>query len=221
MRLIRALARTRRGMMRNELLLSARERSGGATSRALNELEESAFIVRESCFGKNIRDSIYRLIDEYSLFYLTWVEKAGGQSEGYWQSQKSSRAWQAWAGFSFEGLCQKHIAQVKKKLGIAGVGTTHAGWIYRGDNEGAQIDLVIDRADNCINLCEMKFSSGDFVITKKYAEELRRKTDLFRQIAGAQKSLFLTMITSYGCKHNEYFEQIAANEISMNDLFER
>jgi uncharacterized protein len=216
---IRALAEKRRGMTRNELLAAAGEHSGGGLSRTLGELEESGFVAREKSFGKSARDSIYRLIDEYSLFYLAWVDKAGPQTEGYWQAARNSRGWGAWSGFSFEGVCLKHVGQLKKQLGISGVATAQSAWACRDKEKGAQIDLVIDRADNCINLCEMKFSIGEFVIDKSCAEQLRRKAELFQRRTGVRKSLFITMVTTYGCKHNEHYTQTVARELTMDDLF--
>jgi hypothetical protein len=217
--IIRALARKRRAITRSELLQAVGETSGGGISRALSELAESSFVVQEPAFGKSTRESLYRLTDEYSLFYLTWIEKRQRETMGYWASQRNSRSWQAWAGFSFESLCLKHVHQIKHALGIGGVATIQSGWHNKGDEERAQIDLILDRADNCINLCEMKYSASEFTISKAYAQSLRRKLHLFQQSTKTKKNLFLTLVTTFGCKQNSYFSELVANELSMDCLF--
>lgn len=217
---IRALAAKRRAITRNELLQAVGETSGGRISQTLSELVESNFIVREQPFGKSARDGLYRLSDEYSLFYLTWLEKRQREMEGYWTLQRTSRSWQSWAGFSFESLCLKHVPQIKCALGIGGVATVQSGWHQRGDGARAQIDLVIDRADNCINLCEMKFAVVEFTISKGYAETLRRQIHRFQQSTKTRKNLFLTFVTTYGCKRNPYFSELVASNLTMDCLFE-
>ena len=217
--IIRALARKRRAITRSELLEAVGETSGGGISRALSELAESNFLVQEQSFGKSSRESLYRLTDEYSLFYLAWIEKRERETEGFWMTQRNSRSWQSWAGFSFESLCLKHVSQIKHALGIGGVATIQSGWHKRGDGERAQIDLVLDRADHCINLCEMKFSAGEFTISKVYAETLRKKLYLFQQSTKTRKNLFLTFVTTHGCKHNPYFSELVAKELTMDCLF--
>ena len=216
---IRALAKNRRGITRSQLLETLGGQSGGGLTRVLDELEASAFISRDPCFGRKIQNALYRLIDEYCLFYLTWIEHVKAQTQGYWISQHGNRTWQTWAGLAFEALCLKHVGQIKQGLGISGVSTVHSSWITHTDAEGAQIDLVIDRADHCINLCEIKFSHQEFTINKAYADNLRRKVRQFRSTTQTRKSLFLTMVTTYGCLHNPYYEELVASELTMDSLF--
>ena len=216
---IRALAKKRRGITRKELLDTMGEPSGGGLTRVLKELEESAFIGRDTCFGHKTQKALYRLIDEYSLFHLTWVEHMRAESQGYWMGRHGSRPWQVWSGLAFEALCLKHVAQIRQGLGISGVSTVRSSWHTHTETEGAQIDLVIDRADNCINLCEMKYADHVFTINKSYAEVLRRKIRLFRDTTRTKKNLFLTMMTTYGCQHNSLFDELVAVELTMNTLF--
>ncbi|MGY8688476.1 MAG: AAA family ATPase, partial [Verrucomicrobiales bacterium] len=176
---IRALARKRCGISRDELIGVTKSKSGGGMTRVLKELEESGFLTVQPGFGLVSRGKLYRLSDEYSLFYISWLEARKGQSDG-WLPSRNSRAWQAWAGFSFEGLCLRHVPQIKKALGIGGVSTQESGWFEVTEEGGAQIDLVLDRSDQCINLCEMKYASGEFVLTKGYAESLRQKLHRFQ-----------------------------------------
>lgn len=216
---IRALAEHRKGITRNELLRTLGEDTGGGLSRILKELERSAFISREPCFGHAKRNAIYRLIDEYCLFYLKWIEPMSGTGEGYWIRCRGNRGWQTWAALAFESVCMKHIARIKQTLGIAGVSTLHSAWRGEAGGEATQIDLVIDRADNCINLCEMKFSRGEFRITKSYAADLARKLRVFRDATQTRKNLFLTMVTTFGCVCNRYYEELVDSDMKMDVLF--
>ena len=129
--------------------------------------------------------------------------------------QRQSPKWRAWSGNAFEGICLKHAQQLKVALGISGVQTTEAPWRHhppKGE-PGTQIDLLIDRADETINLCEMKFSEGVFTIDKRYAEELRQKRETFRQVTGTRKNLFISMVTTYGVADNAYAKELVASSV--------
>lgn len=224
---VRALARQRSGWMRTELLHKAGLRSGGGATKLLETLEQAGFIASYVPFGKQTKDAVYRLVDEYSLFYLTWIARAprsvlASASTEYWLQLRQQRSWQAWAGYSFESICLKHIPQIKEALGIRAVGTTESNWRFRpqdpGD-KGAEIDLVIDRQDHCINLCEMKHSEHEFVITKRYAAELRHKRDTFRDQTRTRKTLLPVMVTTFGTRRNAYLDELIADQVTMDDLF--
>lgn len=219
---VRALAGKREGMDRNELLKKSRLRSGGTFTKIITELEESGFISRHIPFGKKIKDSVFRLTDEFSLFYLKFMESSRHTGPGTWIRMSDTTSWKSWSGFAFEGICLKHIEQIKKALGISGVQTTESVWRYAGSKKepGAQIDLLIDRGDHCINIGEIKFSASPFIITKSYAEYLRTKISVFRERSKTTKTLFLLMITTRGIKKNEYSIGLVENEIDMNALFE-
>ena len=224
-KIVRALAAKRQGLTRNEILRSIGLQSGGSASRRLEELEESGFIQTQIPFGKKANDALYRLSDEYSLFYLDWISKLGKRSpgDGYWLSQQNSPRRRSWAGYAFESLCIKHAQRLKTALGIANVLTTHAPWRYQSsadsDIPGAQIDLLIDRRDDTINVCEMKFCEAEFTIDKKYAMALKRKLDVFRRITGTRKSVFLTMVTTFGIVNNAYAKELVANSLTLEDLY--
>ena len=159
------------------------------------------------------------------LFYLDWISHLGKRSPGYgfWLSRRNAPRRRAWAGYAFETLCLKHIPRLKAALGIASVETTEAPWRYKSsaksDIPGAQIDLVIDRRDDTINLCEMKFSEAEFTIDKRYAGNLRRKLDVFRRLTATRKNVFLTMVTTFGVKNNAYANELIANSLTLEDLF--
>jgi hypothetical protein len=223
--IIKALAKKRNGLSRNEILKSAGLKTGGSASQRLEELEESGFIQSYIPYNKNSNDSLYRLSDEYSLFYLDWISPLGKRSpgRGYWASKLNSPQRRAWAGYTFENLCLKHAPNLKKSLGIAGVETTEAPWYYRpsGDSEvpGAQIDLLIDRKDNTINICEMKFTEAEFIIDSRYSADLRRKIDVFKRVSRTRKNVFLTMVTTFGIKDNKYSKELVSNSLSLDDIF--
>ena len=150
------------------------------------------------------RDVIYKLTDEYSLFYLKFMENSKSMGTGTWISKSTGASWAAWSGLAFENICMKHIPQIKKALGISGVYTEHSIWRHKPksstDSSGAQIDLLFDRNDRCINLIEIKFSVKEFTIDKKYAEELQQKRWVFMDITKTKKSVFTTMLTTFGVK---------------------
>jgi len=221
-RVVRALAKKRQGLTRNEITQAASMQTGGGTTVLLDELVESGFIMRTVPFGRSRKETLYRLSDEYSLFYLSWIERHRSGGKDTWLKKQASPSWRAWSGYAFEGICLKHIQQLKRALGIEAVDTTEASWRYRpadASETGAQIDLLIDRRDGCINLCEMKHSGSEFVIDKRYAVELRNKVDAFRRVTATRKALFLTMVTTYGVKDNAYSQELVASAVEMESLF--
>jgi hypothetical protein len=223
---VRALAKRRDGLTRNELLAATRLRSGGWTTEVLEELEASGFIMHAPQFGRDKKDAVYRLADEHSLFHMHWIEKHRGRSEGAWLRIRGSPAWRAWSGYSFEGVCLKHADRLRAALGIGSVQTAESTWRYRPStdddaDDGAQIDLVIDRKDRCINLCEMKFSEGELAIDKVYARALAAKRDTFRRVTGTRKSLFTTLVTTHGLLANRHRDTAVDVSIDMRALFAR
>lgn len=223
---IRALAKKPRGGIKHgDLLKAAGLLPGGASSTLLEELEEAGFIMSQTAFGKKSRERIYRLIDEYSLYYLRWISPVKEDilrhfDPDYWNKQYATPTWYEWAGHAFENICLKHSFNIKKKLGISGITTKESHWQYlpsEKDVKGAEIDLIIDRGDLCINLCEMKFSNDLFIIDKNYAQNLENKRNVFREQTKTKKSLFTTLITTFGLKNNSYLANLT--EVILDDLF--
>jgi len=182
-------------------------------------LEESGFISRYSLFGKAKQTVLYRLSDFYSLFYFKFIKDNTNYEPGVWVNALDHPAQRAWAGFAFEQVCLAHIEQIKKALGISGVLTSSSVWESKDDHHKTQIDLVIDRRDQVVNLCEAKFSINPYTITKSYTEQLRNKMGIFRQETRTRKALFLTFITTYGLARNEHATGLVQNEVTMDDLF--
>lgn len=223
-KVIRALAQKGKGLTRDEIIIECGLTTGGGTTKILKELEESGFISTYIPFGKLVNESIYKLSDEYSLFYLKFIENAKATGDGTWLRKIQTHSYISWSGFSFESVCHKHSRQIKKALGIGDVLTAESSWRYQppkgSGDRGAQIDLVLDRQDRTINVCEMKFAGDEFVIDKKYADELDNKVKVFRRETGTKKSLFLTMITTYGVRKNNYYTGRVMREVKMEDLFD-
>jgi AAA+ ATPase superfamily predicted ATPase len=225
MKIITMLAKKRRGLSRNEILKPMGVSSGGSLTRRLDELEESGFIISLVPIGKQTKDALYRLVDEYSLFYLDWIRPLGRRSpnDGYWLSRQNTPKKRAWAGYSFENLCLKQVRRIKAALGVEQVETIEAPWYYRPNKDstlpGAQIDLLIDRRDQTINLCEMKYSESEFTITKKYADDLRRKRHVFKEVTGTKKNVFITMVTTFGLVANTHSRELVANSLTLKNLF--
>lgn len=217
---VRELAKVPKGLTRQEIIDACGLSSGGGATDLFNELEQSGFIQSSIPYKKTSREAIYRLTDEFSLFYLRFMDGVKLSGKDMWTRISSTNTYKIWCGMSFEALCLKHIPQIKKALGISGIHSEESPWRYKGNSSssGAQIDLLIDRADQTITICEMKFYTDEFTIDKKYAIELDRKLRVFRDQTKTKKSLFLTFITTYGVKKNEYSNRLMQNNIKM-DLF--
>lgn len=216
--IIRVLANTRKGLSRGELLKRTKISSGGNITRTLNELEESGFIEQYTPYS-GTNNALFRLKDEYCNFYLAYIEKTKPAKNGIWNKLQNQPSFSSWAGFTFETICIKHIEQIKEGLKIAGIYSTTGSWLEKNNSSGAQIDVLIDRDDHVINVCEMKFYKDTFSINKKYAEELRHKITIFKEISQTRKNVFLTFITTYGIKENEYSKELVQNSLTMDDLF--
>lgn len=216
---VEALAQKSKGLSRKELLTAAGLPDGGSATVTLDELEQAGFIRRYFPFGKTKRDALFQLIDPYSLFYLTFVKDSKAEGKGAWLAQINSPRWRAWSGYAFEYICRYHIDPIKKHLGISGIYTEVSTWRSQRGENGAQIDLLIDRNDRVINICEMKFSVKPFTIAKDYADNLRNKISVFREETGTNKTLFLTMITTFGLKSNNHSIQLVNDSVDMEALF--
>ncbi len=208
----------RKGLTRTEVLNKSKIKSGGTLTKALQELEESGFIDKYVPY-QGTKDSIYRLTDEYSMFYIKYIEKSKPSNSGVWTKMHGQQSYRIWSGFSFETICIKHVEQIKEGLKISGINAVHGSWIEKHTQNSAQIDLLIDRDDNVINLCEMKFYNTEYAIDKKYANEIVKKINAFSSSTKTKKSVFVTFITSYGLIPNQYSKQYVQNELTMDHLF--
>jgi len=213
--IIAVLSTKNKGLTRKQIIKLTGLSNGGGLTRILNELEESSFIRSYRNFGKKKKEKLFQLVDLYSLFYLNFIKNSSPDDENFWINATESPVFRTWSGYAYEMVCLHHIAQIKKALGISSVQTS----VYAWQSETAQIDLVIDRKDQVINICEMKFSVAAYTITKKYTETLRQKVDQFRMATETNKAIFLTMITTYGIAKNKY-DYLVQNNLNMENLFE-
>lgn len=216
---IEALSKKTKGLTRAEIIAATKLPNAGSTSRILKELEESGFIRKYLSFGKKEKNALYQLSDFYSLFYLKFIRENHRLNENIWIHGLDTPEQRAWSGYAFEQVCLAHLTQIKEALGISGVQTQSSSWKNTGEGNKRQVDLVIDRKDDTINLCEIKFSIKPFIIDKKYHAELKDKIEVFRTATRTTKSIFLTMITTFGISRNEYSNDLVQKSLIMDELF--
>ncbi len=219
--IVKILASKKQGMPRNEIAAKSKVKNGGGLTQVLNELVLSGFVTEVFPFGKQKKDKIYRLVDEYSLFYLQFMQAKRQAGKNIWQQISQTPAFTSWAGYAFESVCIKHVEKVKEALGIAGIFTQTASYYQRGDdlNDGLQKDMLIDRADHTINLVEIKFHNKPFAISKEYANELRQKLWRFQELTKQRKQVNWVIITSFGLVKNENSLGLISNDFTMDVLF--
>ncbi len=211
------------------MIRSLKTASGGRLYTRLGELEEAGFITSLTPYGNKRKHTSYRLIDEYVGFYLKWIEPASkkilrGDSKNYWDLKSRSPGFRAWAGYTFEGICLKHSRQIRSALGIADVAVETDTWRHvpkknSKKDMGAQIDLLFDREDGVITLCEPKYTNGMFQADKKFARDLMRKMEIFEQRTRTKKELFIALVTTAGLKQNSWSEDLIHQVVTFKDLF--
>jgi len=225
--IITALAKKKQGLLRTDLLKSAKLNDNTDFSKALQELEQCGFIRKYTTIGKKRTDSIYQLIDNYTLFYFDFICENVNGDEHFWTSQAESTVHTGWAGRAFERVCMQHIPQIKESLGFSAVVSSVHSWFYRGKRDpisgkvifkGAQIDLLIDRNDDTINLCEIKYTNGQYTITEEEDNRIRNRKEAFIRETKTNKSVLVTMITAFGLTPGGYSYDIHC-QLTMADLF--
>jgi len=219
-KVIRALAEKREGLTRPEIIKITKLKDGGGLSTVLDELSHSGFITPYRIFHQKKR-KVYRLTDEYSLFYLKFIEDKALEGDDIWQHLSQINEYKTWSGYAFENICLKHIPQIKKALGISGIYSLSSTFYKKGtaDEKGIQIDLLIDRKDHVINLFEIKFYNKAFTITKTYAENLRQKMGRFEEITKTKKQISWIFISSFGLNENEQSLDMISKSLTLDALF--
>ena len=212
-RIVEVLAKKKSGYTREEMLTQLKLNDGGGFTRRLEELEQCGFIRKYHSAGDV--SAVYQLIDFYSLFYFQFLKKGRSYDTDTWMHLAGTPAYHNWCGLSFEKLCLVHLPQLKQASGISGIRTN--SYAYYGKE--AQIDLVIERGDNVVNLCEMKYTEDEFVITKAYAEKLHQKQAALRKYIKRKKSIQMTLISANGVKRNEYFYNLIQQDFTLDILF--
>jgi hypothetical protein len=222
MQVVTALAQKSRGLTREEIAEVCGWQSGGDMTRYLNELEWCGFIRKYNCIGKQTKDALFQLVDNFTLFYFQYMKGNKNNDAHFWTNHIGSPLHRAWSGLAFERVCLQHVEQMKAALGIAGVLSNVYSWRTEANEERgidkAQIDLLIDRNDGVINLCEMKFAEQEYALTQEEEMKLRRRRGNFVEATRTKKAVHITLVTPYGLKQNTH-AAIAQNEVTMNDLF--
>lgn len=210
------------GMTRDEIAKGSNIKSGKSLTTVLDNLEACGFIRKYVNYGCSVRRSLYQLVDFFTLFYFRFLRESSFRNLQYWTTLQRTPRFYAWAGISFEILAMSHINEIKAKLGIAGVATSIYSWrskaVDSSKGHAAQIDMVMERGDNTINVCEMKFSEGEYTITKDYEAVLRNKIACFMSETKTRKSVQLTFVSSFGLRRNAY-SGVVQNEVTLDDLF--
>ncbi len=225
-KIVREIAKNHNSISRDKLLKATGHTSGGGFNKRLRELKEAGFIDEFIPYGKSKKDFVIKIIDEYTLFFLQWIEPIQTISSlgtpNYWLNISRGSKFNVWAGYAFEAVCIKHIYQIIKALElenmVVGVGRWHYTPPKKSKEIGAQIDLLIDRTDNSINICEIKYSNKKYLIDKKYAKNLANKIKVFEEKTKTKKQIFLSMITTSGIKRSIWTEDLVDSEVLLDDL---
>ena len=207
------------GLSRDDIAKGSKITNGGSLTKILKALSISGFVREYKAFGQKKKDSLYQLVDFFSLFDIRFRREREMYKSNYWLNFSSTQTHAIWSGFAYEKLCLLHLHQIFKALGISGILTSASSWRGKHEDAGVQVDLVINRNDNIINLCEIKFSSEQYLMNKRLYESLRDKRTIFKYYTKTRKSVQTTMITTYGLKANQYSGEIHS-QVVLDDLFE-
>ena len=218
---VRALGQSRQGLSRPDIIKIGQLSEGGNTSTVLEELEQSSFITSYYPFDKRKKEKIYRLTDEYSLFFLRFIERNQNEGNDTWNHLSQTQAAKIWAGYAYENACLKHIPQIKKALGISGVYTQSSTFFQKGKGaeQEVQIDLLIDRNDRIINLFEIKFYDTEMTLTEADAKALRNLMSVFSVKTKTKRYLMMSLITTFGLQHNKHSLGLVEKVLTLEDLF--
>ena len=221
-KIIKALSSKSKGLERQKILKITKMSEGGYFSEILKELEISGFITSFEPLEKKKKDTLYRLTDEYSLFYLNFIEGQNKVNSEDWARISQGQEYKIWCGYAFENLCIKHVDKIKEALGISGVQTNFNSFLHKKSKayeKGFQIDLLIDRKDDVINICEMKFYGEKFNISADYSINLRTKKEGLKAVTGTKKMIHITFITTYGVVENKNKTDLVDNDFKLDIFF--
>jgi len=217
--IVKVLSTKNIGFTREELAEKLKIASGGTFTKNLNALIESDFVTKYIPYAAKKKDALYKLVDPFCLFYIKFIDNKNAFSEHFWTERTVSQPIAVWRGFAFENVCFNHISQIKAALGITGVRTEQYAWSKKtDDDEGTQIDLLIVRSDNVVNMCELKFYGNDFSVSKNYDKRLRTRQSILADEIPKKTVIHSTLITTFGLTYNEYSSDFV-NVITMDDLF--
>ena len=218
--IIEALNTKKSGLTRKQIIEKTALLSGGTLTKTLNELEESGFIQEVVPYQSKQTKTLFKLTDNFTSFYLKFMKSKSKKITQNWTTIVKSKSWATWADVAYERVCYAHIPQIKKALKLEAIECSAAPWAVESEQESAQIDMLIDRADRIINLCEVKFSRADVTIDKAYAKVLRNKVKAVgAHSLSKRKDVLLTMVTAFGIEENAYGRELVHSELNLEDLF--
>lgn len=217
--IITLLSKHPKGMTREEISTELKTSNNGKLGEMLTDLIYCDFLQKNNVREKRIKSNsaIYQLIDFYTIFYNTFANK-NIMEEHFWTRNINTPEINIWYGLAFERVCKAHIEKIKTALGIASVSTKYYSWRSNLIEKGAQIDIIIDRADNTINLCEVKYSENLYSLDKEEYMKIQNRISVFKEATNTRSNIIPTMITTFGMKEGTYSDQIIA-KINMEELF--
>ena len=218
--LVRALFSKVKGLTRKEIIDATPLEEGGKLSTSLEGLIRGGFVQKYCPLGESKREPRYRLCDPFCCFYLRFVDAGTALPAAFWQPNVESRPVSTWRSLAFENVCMLHLEQIKRSLGISGVSVSSSLWSKLADEEGpgAQIDLILDRADGIVDMCEAKFYSGEFSVTEKYAAVIQNRITALASAVSPKKAIHSVLLTTKGLKYGEYSGSFDATVV-LDDLF--
>ena len=230
-KIVTALALKGKGLTRQEIIKKTKLSDNGKFSLMLEELESCGFIrsyeplimangrqTSQSSEERKSTDTLYQLVDAFTLFHFQVMKKAEAHDAHFWSNNQNTHLYSTWSGLAFEMLCLNHVEQIKMALGISGINANVFSWFGKGNQRSAQIDMLIDRADKTINICEMIFWNNPYTMTAKDENDIERKVSTFIEATHTDKNVIVTMITTKGIERNEYAECIQ-RELILDELF--
>ena len=219
-KIVKLLSTRHAGFTMEDIAKKTGQSSGGSLSNSLKALMASDFVMRYVPFGHSKRDVYYKLIDPFCIFYLRYIPENVSYVSSFWQQNQTSQSIVSWRGFAFEEVCLLHINQIKQALGILGVASRQSSWAVTGSDEqdGTQIDLVIERADHIVNLCEMKFYGENFSVDKAYFQKMNFREKMLTEKISRKDVVHSILVTTYGLTYNEY-SGLFQHVITLDDLF--
>lgn len=227
--ILRILAMHHEGISKADLVKkSANLSAGGGLTNKLDDLHLAGFILPFHSYQSSSKNTYYRVIDQYTLFYFRWIEPIKKSlmtmalDKGYWQAIYGNHEWCSWSGYAFEVICYQHISAIRKALQLLPTALPY-GWRYtptkKANEKGAQIDLLFDRQDDGITLCEIKYTRSAFVVNKEYAKNLLNKKQVFCQKTRTKKQIFVALVSANGVKDTVYSDDIVCAVVTLTDLF--
>ena len=220
---IKALASKSKGLDRQEILAKTKIKDGGGFSRLLAELEASGFITSLQPLENKKKNKLFRLTDEFTLFYLAFMKGKHSADQSHWTRMSQTQEYKIWCGYAFETLCAKHGSEIKTALEINGVQSEINSFLHRKNDKyhkGFQIDLLIDRRDNVLSLCEMKFYSDEYRITTEYAKKIHTKREGLKALSSPRKHVEVVFISTFGLVDNEQKTDYVDHDLTMDILFD-